>query len=93
MLYVARLKLRGSGMMVATSFAMKNHWTTTLVALGFSGAALLQSAASFDEVDQNDDGSISQEEASAVGLDLSSADINQDRALDRDEYRQATGEE
>ncbi|MGH8194167.1 MAG: hypothetical protein ACREQ8_07195 [Woeseiaceae bacterium] len=72
---------------------MNTHWTTTFLALGFSGAALLQSAASFDEVDQNDDGSISQEEATIVGLDLSSADSNQDRALDRDEYRQATGED
>ncbi len=62
-----------------------------LVALGFSGAALAQGAPSFEEVDANQDGMISQEEASAVeGLDFATADSNQDGQLDRSEYEAAT---
>ena len=63
-----------------------------LLALGFTGAALAQDAApSFEEVDANSDGMISQEEAAAVeGLDLATADRNQDGSLDRAEYQVAT---
>ncbi|HEX6993623.1 MAG TPA: hypothetical protein VF339_05690 [Gammaproteobacteria bacterium] len=62
-----------------------------LLALGFAGAALAQEAPSFEEVDANMDGSISQEEAAAVeGLDFSTADTNQDGSLDRSEYQAAT---
>lgn len=64
----------------------------TLVALGFAGAAIAQEAPSFEEVDVNMDGSISQEEAAAVeGLDITTADRNQDGSLDRQEYEAATG--
>lgn len=70
---------------------MKKH-SITLLALGFAGAALAQGAPSFEEVDVNMDGSISQEEAAAVeGLDITTADTNQDGSLDRQEYEAATG--
>lgn len=63
----------------------------TLLALGFAGAALAQDAPSFEDVDVNQDGSISREEAAAVeGLDFSTADANQDGSLDRQEYQAAT---
>lgn len=63
----------------------------TLLALGFAGVALAQGAPSFEEVDANQDGSISREEAAAVeGLDFSTADANQDGSLDRQEYQAAT---
>jgi hypothetical protein len=72
---------------------MKAKVSVTLLALGFAGAALAQDAPSFEEVDQNGDGMISQEEAAAVeGLDFATADTNQDGSLDRDEYNQATGQ-
>ena len=62
-----------------------------LVDLGFSGAALAQGAPSFEEVDANQDGMISQEEAAAVvGLDFATADTNQDGQLDRSEYEAAS---
>lgn len=66
--------------------------SVTLLALGFAGAAIAQDAPSFEEVDANMDGSISQEEAAAVeGLDIATADRNQDGSLDRQEYEAATG--
>jgi len=66
-----------------------------LAILGVSTAALAQSGAPpFEEVDSNGDGLISQEEASAVeGLDMATADTNQDGSLDRAEYEAATAEE
>jgi hypothetical protein len=65
-----------------------------LLALGFTGAAMAQEAPSFEEVDANSDGMISQEEAAAVeGLDLATADTNQDGSLDRAEYQAATSGE
>lgn len=66
--------------------------SATLLALGFSAAAVAQQQApSFEEVDQNSDGMISQEEAQQVeGLDFATADENQDGQLDRQEYQQAT---
>lgn len=71
---------------------MKARVPATLLALGFSAAALAQGQApSFEEVDQDSDGRISQEEAATVeGLDFATADSNQDGYLDRDEYQQAT---
>lgn len=71
---------------------MKARVTATLLALGFSAAVIAQGQApSFEEVDQDGDGQISQEEASQVeGLDFATADSNQDGYLDREEYRQAT---
>ena len=64
----------------------------TLLALGFAGGAMAQDAPSFEEVDANQDGMISQEEAAAVeGLDIATADSNQDGSLDRQEYEAATG--
>jgi len=71
---------------------MKARVPVTLLALGFSAAALAQGQApSFEEVDANADGMISQDEAGQVeGLDFATADLNQDGQLDREEYRQAT---
>lgn len=70
---------------------MKAKVSVTLLALGFAGAALAQQAPSFEEVDQNSDGMISQEEAASVeGLDFATADTNQDGSLDRSEYEQAS---
>jgi len=62
-----------------------------LTALVFSAAALAQSSLpSFEEVDSNGDGMISQEEAQAVeGLDFAQADTNQDGSLSRAEYTAA----
>jgi len=65
-----------------------------LAVLGFSAAALAQGAPSFEEVDSNGDGLISAEEAAAIeGLDMATADANQDGALDRVEYEAATTQE
>jgi hypothetical protein len=58
-----------------------------LTALGFSALALAQGAPAFEEVDANQDGAISQEEAAVVeGLDFATADANQDGQLSREEY-------
>ncbi|HEX7080338.1 MAG TPA: hypothetical protein VF329_04940 [Gammaproteobacteria bacterium] len=69
---------------------MKTKLSIALLGLGFAGAAFAQ-APSFEEVDANMDGSISQEEAAAVeGLDFTTADANQDGSLDQAEYQAAT---
>ena len=62
-----------------------------LSALGFSGAALAQATLpSFEEVDANADGQISMEEAAAIeGLDFATADVDQDGALNPEEYTAA----
>lgn len=71
---------------------MKTKASIALIALGFAGTALAQGAPSFEEVDANMDGTISQDEAAVVeGLDLATADTNQDGSLDRSEYEAATG--
>lgn len=58
-----------------------------LFALGFSALALAQGNPPFEEVDSNQDGNISQEEAAVVeGLDFATADANQDGQLSREEY-------
>jgi Ca2+-binding EF-hand superfamily protein len=64
---------------------------TTLIALlttfGLASAALAQQLPSFEEVDQNSDGTISREEASVVeGLNFDVADADQDGAINREEY-------
>lgn len=66
-----------------------------LIAFGFSAAALAQgSMPTFEEVDANGDGLISQEEAQAIeGLDFATADANQDGSLSRDEYSAVEGQE
>jgi hypothetical protein len=65
--------------------------SVALLALGFAGSSMAQDAPSFEEVDTNGDGMISQEEAAAVeGLDFATADTNQDGSLDRQEYEAAT---
>lgn len=64
-----------------------------LLAFGFSAGALAQGLPEFEEVDQNDDGMISQEEAASVeGLDFATADTNQDGSIDRVEYATADGQ-
>lgn len=65
----------------------------SLLLLGFAGGALAQGLPSFEEVDANGDGVISEEEAAAVeGLDFATADANQDGQLDRAEWEQASGQ-
>jgi hypothetical protein len=71
---------------------MKGYLPVALLIAGFSGAALAQLPA-FEEVDANQDGVISQEEAAAIeGLDWATADANQDGQLDQAEY-DALGQE
>ncbi|HEX9876635.1 MAG TPA: hypothetical protein VGC50_08300 [Gammaproteobacteria bacterium] len=64
---------------------------TFLAAMGFALAAVAQEMPSFEDVDLNGDGAISESEASVVeGLDFAAADANQDGGIDRDEYGQLT---
>jgi hypothetical protein len=64
---------------------------TFLAAMGFAMAAAAQELPSFEDVDLNGDGAISESEASVVeGLDFAAADANQDGGIDRDEYGQLT---
>lgn len=51
------------------------------------------SAASFDEVDTDKNGVLSEEEAKAAGVDLATADQNQDGQVDKTEFEAATGEQ
>ena len=63
-----------------------------LVALSL--AALVSApafAATFDEVDADKDGMISAEEAQAAGIDVTTADTNQDGSLDQGEFDAAMG--
>lgn len=96
---LALLLVRGSGLCFLNrkqyereKTQMKTRITATLLALGFSvGAIAQQQAPSFEEVDENGDGMITQEEAAQIeGVDFQSADENQDGQLDRQEYEQAT---
>lgn len=65
----------------------------TLLVLGFAGAALAQGLPSFEEVDTNSDGQISQEEAAAIeGLDFATADADQNGSLSMEEYNAAQAE-
>lgn len=64
---------------------------TSLLLAGFAASAIAQGLPSFDDVDANADGAISEEEAQAVeGLDFATADANQDGQLDRAEWEQAS---
>jgi hypothetical protein len=72
---------------------MRAYVPVALLIAGFSGAALAQEMPPFEEVDANQDGVISQEEAAAVeGMDFASHDTNQDGQLDRAEY-ESSGQE
>ena len=72
---------------------MTKHLLRLLVLIGFSTAALAQGLPSFEEVDKNSDGQISQEEAEAIeGLDFDTADTNQDGALSMEEYNAVRAE-
>lgn len=67
--------------------------TTTLIAcaIGFAGTALAQQTPTFEEVDANSDGMISQTEAARIeGLDFASADVDQNGSLNRQEYEAAS---
>ncbi len=69
---------------------MLKRLTIGFLAFGFSVGALAQELPNFEEVDQNDDGMISQEEAAQIeGLDFAEADTNQDGSIDRVEYATA----
>ncbi len=72
---------------------MMKRLLTGLLAFGFSVGALAQGMPDFEEVDQNDDGMISEDEASQVeGLDFAAADTNEDGSIDRVEYATAETE-
>jgi hypothetical protein len=61
--------------------------TTTI---GTASLALAQGLPAFEEVDTNQDGSISRDEASVVeGLDFDSIDANQDGLVSPEEYAAA----
>ena len=71
---------------------MSKKTLAALALITFSGAAMA-AAPSFGDVDTDQNGSISAEEAMAVeGLDFTKADANQDGALDEAEYGAATAE-
>lgn len=64
-----------------------------LLIFGFAGTALAQGLPSFEEVDTNNDGQISQEEAAAIeGLDFATADADQNGSLSIEEYNAAQSE-
>lgn len=63
-----------------------------LVALSFAALASTSAfAATFDEVDADQDGMVSAEEAQAAGIDMTTADANQDGSLDQGEFEAAMG--
>lgn len=65
-----------------------------LVALSLAALAGAPAfAATFDEVDADKDGMISAEEAQAAGIDVTTADANQDGSLDQAEFDAAMGGE
>jgi hypothetical protein len=71
---------------------MSKKTLAALALITFSGAALA-AAPAFTEVDTDQSGTISIEEATVVeGLDFTKADANQDGALDEAEYGAATAE-
>ena len=69
---------------------MTKRFLTTLMALGlFSGVALAAPPA-FQDIDTNQDGVITADEAAQVeGLDMASADANGDGQLSLEEYEAA----
>jgi hypothetical protein len=76
----------------------KRDWlvvASAALALGYAGAALAQEdemePPTFEDVDSNENGVISESEAAMVpGLDFASADTNQDGVLSRTEFEAAT---
>jgi hypothetical protein len=72
---------------------MTRNALRTLVLIGFTGAAMAQAMPTFEEVDANSDGQISQEEAAAIeGLDFATADTDQNGSLSMEEYNAAQAE-
>ena len=71
---------------------MSKKTLAALALVSFSGAALAMAPA-FGDVDTDQNGMISAEEAAAVeGLDFTKADANQDGALDEAEWKAVTGQ-
>lgn len=72
---------------------MKKIFLVPFVLAFFSGAAVAQgSMPAFEEVDADGDGNVSQQElqdAGVQGIDVQTADQDQDGVLGRDEYEQA----
>ncbi len=69
---------------------MNKHILGVIVLAGFSTSALAQAMPTFEEVDANADGMISQTEAAAIeGLDFASADVDQNGSLSAEEYNAA----
>jgi hypothetical protein len=56
--------------------------------ISLAGAAFADQPA-FDELDQDNDGSLSKMEAAKAGIDFAEADVNRDGRLDRKEYEEA----
>ena len=50
-------------------------------------------AATFGELDTDQNGVLSEEEATAAGVDLATADQNQDGQIDEAEFQAATGQQ
>ena len=70
---------------------MSKKTLAALALITFSGAALA-GAPAFADVDTDQNGMISAEEASAAGMDITKADANQDGSVDEAEYKAATAE-
>jgi hypothetical protein len=63
----------------------------TLLALGLFSVGAVAAAPAFEDLDANQDGVISADEATVVeGLDIASADTDGDGVLSREEYAAAT---
>ena len=72
---------------------MKLNAVRMLIIAGFAGTAMAQAMPTFEEVDTNSDGMISQEEAAAIeGLDFATADTDQNGSLSVEEYNAAQSE-
>ena len=69
---------------------MSKKTLAALALITFSGAAL--AAPAFTDVDADQDGKISAEEAAAAGMDMNAADANQDGSVDEAEFKAATGQ-
>lgn len=55
-----------------------------------TGAALAGSDKSFDELDKDGDGALSQSEIQATDMDISGADTDGDGMVSKSEYKEAT---
>lgn len=56
-----------------------------------TGAAFAGSDKSFDELDKDGDGSLSQSEIQSTDMDISGADTDGDGKVSKSEYKEATG--